>query len=154
MGGMGGGMGMWNLPPEKVPRQPAVFLNVRPEKVGKLQVATVCLEHGKPEPRPAMKYQIKPIGEFTDKKEVHELCRMLGTGRINQRAAQAAAWNLMGQMTWRELAAKRLRFANGTSRPYFAPQELNLALKLAGVATTLAKRREKSRDGTVSLNSR
>jgi hypothetical protein len=163
MGGMGGwgggmgGMGMWNLPPENVGPNQAALLNVPPEKVVKLNVTTVCLEHGKNEPRAAMKYQIKPIDQFTDKKEVYELCRMLGSGRINQRAAQAAAWYLNNNMSWQVLAAKRLRFANGTSRPYFAPQELRAAMQVVAAAVRLAEQRERLRStpstGT-SLSSR
>jgi hypothetical protein len=144
MGGMGmGGMGMWNVPPEQVGANPPVMFNVPPEKVGKLRVTTVCLEHGKNDPQPAMKYEIKPIEQFTDKNEVHELCRMLGSGLINQRAAQAAAWHLNNNMSWQELAAKRLRFANGTSRPYFSPQELRAGVQLSGMASALVKQREK-----------
>ncbi len=158
MGGMGmGGMGMWNVPPERVGQNAPAMFNVPPEKVGKFKVTTVCLEHGKSEPRPAMKYEIKPIEQFTDKKEVHELCRMLGSGRLNQRAAQVAAWHLNNSMSWQELAAKRLRFANGTSRPYFAPQEVRAGMQLVIAATKLAKqreKREKSPSKETSLSSR
>jgi len=157
MGGMGMGGGMWNVPPEKVGQNAAAMFNVPPEKVGKFKVTTVCLEHGKPEPRPAMKYEIKPIEQFTDKKEVHELCRMLGSGRLNQRAAQVAAWHLNNNMSWQELAAKRLRFANGTSRPYFAPQELRAGMQVVAVAANLAKQRQKRENSPskeTSLSSR
>jgi len=125
-GGMGGGGG---------------FMNVAPEKVGKIKVTTVCLEHGKPEPRPAMKYKIIPIEQFTDRAEVQEVCRMLGTGGIPQRAAQVAAWHLADDMSWQELAAKQLRFANGTRAPYFTRQEMQGGVQVAAVATKLAQQR-------------
>ena len=127
--GVGGGGGMFNVPPEKV---------------GKLDVMTVCLEHGKREPRPSMKYEIKPIESFTDKVEVHELCRMLGTGRISQRAAQVAAWHLTGDMSFQQLAAKRIRHANGISRPYFSGQEIEAGMQLAAMAARLAEQRKKT----------
>ena len=132
MGGMGGGGGGGGM------------FNVTPEKVGTFKVTTVCLEHGKDEPRPRMKYEIKPIAEFTDKTEVHELCRMLGIERMNQRAAQVAAWHLNGGMSFEQLAAKRLRFADGTSRPYFTPQELHAGMQISAVATKLARQRQES----------
>ena len=133
MGGMGGGgMGMFNVPPEKV---------------GKFKVQTVCLEHGKDEPRPAMKYEIKPIGEFTDRVQVHELCRLVGSG-MNQRVAQAAAWHLSNDMSWQELAAKQLRFANGTRAPYFSGQEIRAAMQAATMATQLAERRQQESPGS------
>lgn len=128
MGGMGGGGGG--------------FFNVPPEKVGKLKVTTVCLEHGKREPRAAMKYEIKPIEQYTDKKDVQELCRMLGKGMMPQRVAQAAAWHLANDMSWQELAAKQLRFANGSRAPYFSPQEIRAGMQAAAVATKLANDRQ------------
>jgi hypothetical protein len=131
----GGGMGMGNVAPEKVP-----LLNVPPEKTIKFKVPTVCLEHGKPEPRAAMQYKIEPIESFTDKPEVKELCGMLG--QVNQRAAQAAAWHLNNNMTWQQLAAKQLRFANGTTQPYFSPLEIRAAMQIAAVASKLAEQRK------------
>jgi len=117
------------------------FLDVPPEQVRKLTVETVCLEHGKPEPRPAMQYEIEPITEYTDQEEVCELCRMLGSRMVDQRSAQAAAWHLSSDMTWQQLVAKQLRFANGTTRPYFNPVEIRRAMQAVAVAERLAQRR-------------
>ena len=150
--GMGGGMGMGGMGMGGMGMGGMGMFNVAPEKVGKLKVTTVCLEHGKPEPRPAMKYEIKPIQSFTDKVEVHELLRVLGTGRINQRAAQVAAWHLTGDMSWQQLVAKRLRFADGTSRPYFTAQELRAGVQLAAMATQLAEKRKQSPGATDSAS--
>lgn len=127
MGGMGMGMGMFNVPPERV---------------GQFKVATMCLEHGKAEPRAAVPYEIKPIESFTTKPGVRELCEMLGSGNVNQRAAQAAAWHLNNDMTWEQLAAKRLRHANGTSEPYFSAQEIQAAMQLSATAERTAKERQ------------
>ena len=120
------------------------FFNVAPEKVGQIRCTTVCLEHGKPEPRAAMPYEIKPIESFTDKAAVHELCAMVGSGRIDQRAAQAAAWHLQDGMSWQELAAKRVRFAHGTTRPYFAPHELQAGVQIATAAVKMADERQQT----------
>ena len=68
MGGMGGGI-----------------MNVAPEKVGQCKVTTVCLEHGKAEPREAIPYEIKPLETVTTNPGVRELCQMLGNGQLNQR---------------------------------------------------------------------
>ena len=72
---------------------------------------------------------------------------MLGTGQLDQRAAQAAAWHLNNGMSWEELAAKRVRFANGTSRPYFSPQELRAAVQITATAVNQAKQRETTSPG-------
>jgi hypothetical protein len=124
-GGMGGGgMGMFNI---------------APEKVGQLKATTVCLEHGKREPRPNVPYQIKPIDQVTDKTVVQEVCRLVGSGLLSQRAAQVAAWHLNNNMTWEQLAGKQWHFANGTTAPYFSPQELQAGMQAVAVATRLAE---------------
>ena len=67
-GGMGGGgMGMFNVPPEKV---------------GKFNVATVCLDHGKGEPNERIPYEIKPLENVTNKPAVVELCRTLARAKL------------------------------------------------------------------------
>ena len=91
------------------------------KRSGKLKVPTVCLDHGKREPRPAVPYQIKPLESYTTKPGVRELCQMLGNGQIDRRAAQAAAWHLNNDMTWQQLAAKRIRHANGTKPALLQP---------------------------------
>jgi len=138
MGGMGGFGG-------------GGFMNVPAEKVGKLQITTVCLEHGKSEPRAAIPYKIVPIDQFTDKKEVHEVCKMLGYNRMPQRVAQVAAWHLNSEMSWPELAAKKLKFANGTWRPYFSPMEIQAAMQVTAVAAKTVQEQQ-SADTTESLS--
>jgi hypothetical protein len=129
MGGMGGGM-----------------FSVPPEKVGKFKVPTVCLDHGKAEPRAAVPYEIKPIESYTSKAGVRELCQMLGGGQVNQRAAQAAAWHLNNGMSWDTLTAKRLRYAGGASKPYFTPAEIQSAMQIASSAVSAAKEKEKDKE--------
>lgn len=126
MGGMGGGGG---------------FFNVAPQKVTKIKVPSVCLEHGKPDPTPRMKYMIVPIETLTKDPNVIEVCKMLGNGEIPQNAAQAAAWNLANGMSWQELAAKnRVELRTiGYAERFFAPQELFLASRIVSEATQRAK---------------
>ncbi len=141
MGGggmMGGGMGMFNVPPEKV---------------GQFDVTTVCLEHGKREPRASIPYEIKPIESVTTKPGVRELCQMLSTGQIDQRAAQAAAWHLNNDMSWQELAAKRMKHANGTSEPYFSPIEIQAGMQVAATAVKAAEDRRKQDTDTSTSQS-
>ncbi len=125
MGGMGGGM-----------------FSVPAEQVGKFKVATVCLEHGKDEPRAAVPYEIKPIESFTTKPGVRELCQAVGNGQINQRAAQAAAWHLNNGMSWQDLAAKRIHRATGRTEPYFSPAEIQAGMNLATSAIREAKEKQ------------
>src|SRR5690606_17345134 len=131
-GGMGGGMGgmgggMWNVPPEKI---------------AQFSVPTVCLEHGKPDPRPAVPYKIVPINQVAQKPEVAEVCAMLATGQLPQRVAQVAAWHLNNDMSWQQLATKQLRFANGRRQPYFSQQEIFLAMQLGERASKTVRERQ------------
>jgi hypothetical protein len=116
MGGGGGGGGMFNVPAEKM---------------GEFSVTCACLEHGKPEPRSTMKYEVRPLKNVTDKPGVAEVCRMLGTGKLDQRVAQAALWHLNNDMSWQELAAKEIKPLIGDPYPYFQPSELQMAVALA-----------------------
>ena len=129
MGGMGGGQ-----------------MNVPPEKVSKFKVPTVCLDHGKAEPRPAIPYTIKPIESYSSKPGVRELCQMLGNGQVNQHAAQAAAWHLNNNMSWEQLAAKRVKHLTGPSQPYFTAAEIQGGMQLADSAVRAAKENEKTKE--------
>ncbi len=127
---MGGGQGIINIPPEKI---------------AQIKVPLVCLEHGKADPRPGIPYEIKPIESVTDKPEVQELCRMLGTGQLNQRAAQVAAWHLNNGLSWDYLARKQLKHADGTSEPYFTAMEIRGGMNLATIATKGAEQRKQQK---------
>jgi hypothetical protein len=126
-GGMGGGgmggMGMGG------------FFDVGPDRVSKIKVATVCLEHGKEDPNPRVAYELKPITEFSDKVELAEVCKMLAAGQLDQPAAQAAAWHLSDGLSFQELATKvRVQHLNGQVEMYFQPQQLAAALRAVHVA--------------------
>ena len=137
-GGGGGGLGGGGLGGGG---QQGGFFNIAAEKVGKIPATTVCLEHGKRDPRPHMKYEIRPLESFTQNPKVHELCRMLGNGEVPQNAAQATAWHLMDGLSWAELAQKdRVRLRNGYSEKYFSPQEMHLAVRIANEVEQRAKR--------------
>jgi hypothetical protein len=129
--------------------------NVAPEKVAQLQLKSVCLDHGRPDPRPAIPYEIKPLASVTDKAEVHQLCGMLGREEVGQRAAQAAAWHLHNDMSWQQLAALRVRVygLGPTSRPFFTSRQLDEAKKAVEKAAELAKK-DKQAAKTDSLSLR
>lgn len=127
-GGFGGGGGGFAVPPERV---------------AELKLNTVCLEHGKPDPRPAMHYELRKIEEVTDNVALQELVRQFGSGKItNQRSAQAAAWHLADGMAWQELAALKNRRIRRPDEPHFRPQELRQAQTLVAIAHHAAKARE------------
>ena len=129
------------------------FFNVPPEKVGQLRVKTVCLEHGKQNPRAAIPYDIKPIESLTSKPEVQEFVKLFGQGRFSQQAAQAAAWHLSSGMSWQELASKRVEHLNGQGHPYFTPMDLREGQQIVHAAIVQARQRAtESRSESTSLS--
>ncbi|PQO31186.1 hypothetical protein C5Y96_12620 [Blastopirellula marina] len=115
-----------------------------PEKVQRLKVQGVCLDHGLEDPDPQIPYELKPISAYTQKPGVADLCHMLGSGELNQRSAQAAAWHLNNGMSWEELANKRIEHLVGDDTPYFSRQELQIAYKAAEAAKERHAAREKA----------
>jgi hypothetical protein len=120
--------------------------NIAPEKVAQLKLKSVCLDHGRPDPRPAIPYQVRPLASVSEKAELGPLCRMLGQEAVGQRAAQAAAWHLHSEMSWKQLAALRVRVhgLGPTSRPFFTSRELDEAKKAVEKAAELAKKDRKA----------
>jgi hypothetical protein len=111
----------------------AGFFNVAPEKTGKLTVPCVCLDHGKPDPTPRMAYKIVPGEEYVKQPAVIELLKVFGQGKINHAAVQAATWNMNNDLSWKELANKRIfsrQYVSG-SIPYFQSKVLQQAQRLA-----------------------
>jgi hypothetical protein len=124
-GGQQGGQGIFNVPAERV---------------GAIKVAGVCLEHGKDEPRPTIKYSLKPVEAFSTDPVLKEMLTLFGQKKINQRVAQAAAWHLSSKMSWQQLSDKKIRRLGGAPpQPYFTPQELAGAMKLVEAAKSVAK---------------
>ena len=138
MGGMGGGGGMG-----------MGLQRIAPEKMQKLTVTMVCLEHGKKDPNPRMAYKMVPIEQFTQKADVRVLCEALGYGQVTQNTAQAAAWHMMDGLSWNELAAKnRVESKYLGNIRWFSPFELRTAMAVAKEADRLAKQRAKTNGKT------
>ena len=109
-----------------------------------MKLTSVCLEPGKPDPRAAMPYEVRPLADVTDKPEVVELCRMLGRNEVSQRAAQAAAWHLNNDMSWDELTSLRRKTAvSAITKPFFTRRELAEGKKVAETARELAAEAKK-----------
>lgn len=121
------------------------FFNVAPEKVGQLEVVSVCLEHGKPEPRPSMTYEVRRIESEAKAPEIAELLKLLGAGRIDQRIAQAVAWHFNSGLSWEELAAKKVERLGGLDTPYYTVQELQTAAAAAKYLTEQVEEQKKAR---------
>jgi hypothetical protein len=127
-GGFGGGGGVFNIPPGRI---------------GKVQVKTFCLEHGKPDPRPAMKYTIRPLETLSTDPAVEALCQLLANDIIDQGSAQAAAWNIANGLSWESLLTKnRVERMDGSFERYFTPEQVYAAQQIATWARNVAEARK------------
>lgn len=128
MGGGGMGMGMMSIPPEKTVQVP---------------LKSVCLNHGKPEPRPNMTYKLVKLETYTKDPVLQELLATFAAGNMDQQAAQAATWHVTDKMSWQELATKQITMLGGLPpKPYFTPAQLMAAQQLVATAQKKARDRE------------
>ena len=111
------------------------LFNIDPEKVGKLKMTSVCLEHGQPNPNPHIKYELQPIEAVTKNPETIETLRMLVRGEVDQRSAQAAAWHLANGRTWNQLASQiGVKHITGKIDLYFQREQLERARQIVAEA--------------------
>ena len=124
-GGGGRGGGVFNIPPGRD---------------SKLTIQTVCLEHGKPNPRPRMDYVVAPIETLSSDPKIAELCNMLANDEITQNVAQAAAWNVADEMSWDTLLTKnRVERMDGYYERFFSRDELVMAQRVVAETQTRAE---------------
>lgn len=118
----------------------AAFFSVKPEKTAQVPLATVCLSHGKPDPRPNMTYKLVRLEEYTKDPALQELLKRYGTEGGDPQAAQAAAWHLANGMSWKTLETKLdLRLGPTRAQPYFNARQLQTARELVEKAQERAK---------------
>lgn len=125
------------------------LLSVPPEKVVRVGLTGVCLNHGHPTPRPKLPYELRRIEEVASRPEVAAICIMLGQGEIDQATAQLAAWHFHSEMSWDDLAALRSKTAIGAVAAY-SRKQLRSAKKAAKQAKQLAAEMQPSQS-SVSL---
>lgn len=124
-GGMGGGM------------MGGGMMRVETDKPRKAMVDTVCLEHGKPNPTPKMKYKIVRLEEVNPDPQVGEVCKMLGYGQVSQNIAQAAAWHLTNDFSWEQIMQLPKHVSQYTGiELFFSPQEVQSAMRLVSIAAS------------------
>ena len=81
---------------------------------------------------------------YTDDPKVQELCKLVGTGEVSQRAAQAAAWHLANHMTWEQLIDKKTHHLLGGDEIYFSAADIRSAMQITDRAIKMAESREPS----------
>jgi hypothetical protein len=130
MGGMGGGGGMFNI---------------APDKVQKVKIGTVCLDHGLTDPNPRVPYKPVPIESYAKDPAIAELVKLMCSGRIDQHSAQAAAWHIQNGLSWQELANKiGIKHIDGRKEPYFTAAQLERAFMATKVVRELVEKEKSS----------
>ena len=85
------------------------FFRVAPDKKRRITVNTFCLQYGKTDPNPRMKYEIVPLKSVCENDQVELLCESMASGKISQNVAQAVAWHLENGLSWEKLASLNRR---------------------------------------------
>ncbi len=106
------------------------MFSVLPGKVVRKKLPCVCLDFGKPNPKPQMPYRIERLESVNAKSELRDLLCLFGKGGCSHRTAQIAAWHLANDMSWEQLARLRYKRANGATRPRYSAAELQLAKQI------------------------
>lgn len=139
MGGLGGGMGGGAMGGGGAGGVGLGLFSIPPETVARVPYHSVCLAHGKREPNSAMTYQLTPTDEFTQDENLQALIELIGTNRIDENVAQAAAWHLTDGMSWQQLAAlQRQRLGGFGPQPTFTTAQLLAAQSLVAQAAAKA----------------
>ena len=121
-GGQGGGFGG------------GVF-NIPPGKRAKVTFTTVCLEFHKPDPRPSMKYEIKPAKDYITDESIIEMLKMVANDEVSQPIAQAASWHRLDGLSWEFLLNhNRTELSNGYFERFFTPNQVGWAQELVPFA--------------------
>ncbi len=121
------------------------FFSIQPGQIVRVPYKSVCLEYGKKEPHPRVEYKLVAVDQYTDKPELQELIRLVGTGKIEQQSAQAAAWYLANEMSWPELARLKFDNAGAPDTPFFSPQQLMGAQELVAASQHRVAERAKEK---------
>ncbi len=128
-GGRGGGGGG---------RRGGGGFNIPPEKIVRVDVPLLCLDHGLKEPSSSKPYAIRPIENFIKDPALIEIVAAYAGGDLPPGAAQAAVWNVNSEVAWDELASKLTGTKRNVNRePYFSRDEIQGAMAIVAEARHL-----------------
>jgi len=142
-----GPQGPWQQPFQRGQQQFNPFnvnmnalFNVPPERVVRVEMVGLCLDHGAPEPNARLPVVLMPIDQTLPSEEVPAIVRLFATERVERNVAQLAVWNLANGVSWESLAAERVKLSIGT-RPRYSDREIEQAKRLVAELRKRADRR-------------
>ncbi|MCH2114451.1 MAG: hypothetical protein MK171_06025 [Pirellulales bacterium] len=130
------------------------MFNVAPEKIGRLDVPLLCLNHGLRDPSSSKPYEIRPIEDVVDSPALIEIVKAYADGELPHAASQAAVWHINSHVSWVDLASKLTGTVRSVVRgPYFSSQEIQAAMMLVHRAEAMTVGQEiKRRNWNPSKN--
>lgn len=129
------------------------IFNIPPESVREIKLDTVCLEHGKPNPRSSVAYELAKLEEVCKEPAVESLLIRYGRGDLDRDVVQAAAWNLANGLAWRDLEKMTVPVAINAVKPVYSSDQLQAARRLAEGAEKEIAARMKSAATPVAAKS-
>ena len=130
------------------------MMRIEADTPRKMTVATLCLNHGKADPNPRMKYKVVRLAEVNDSPVIEEFCKALAARKVTQNTAQAAAWHVANGLTWEELIRKPRVISEYTGvEMFFSKFEIQAAIRFTSLATEEAERTASYKKYNVSTSS-
>ncbi len=106
------------------------FFSVPPQKTVQVPLQAVCLQHGKPDPRPKMTYKLVKLEDYTNDPALQETLKRFTAGETDLQTAQAAVWHLTDKMSWNELREKQVERVGLEPVSYFSDKQMDDAQAL------------------------
>ncbi|MEM8944436.1 MAG: hypothetical protein AAGD11_04570 [Planctomycetota bacterium] len=114
--------------------------NIAPERIERIDVPLLCLDHGLRDPSSSKPYEIRPIEDVVTSPALIEIVKAFANGELPRHASQAAAWHINSGVTWNELAAKLTGTKrNINRRAYFSQDDLQAAMAIVGRAESMTE---------------
>lgn len=112
------------------------FFCVPSQKTIQVPLRTLCLAHGRPEPRAKMTYRLVKLEDYTGDRVLQETLKLFASGQTDAQSAQAAVWHLTDKMSWDDLRAKQIDRLGLDPVLYFDARQVDDAEKLIETART------------------
>ncbi len=114
--------------------------SIAPEKIARVDVPLICLDHGLKDPSSSKPYEIRPIEDFVDNPALIEIIKAYANGELPFAASQAAVWNLNSGVSWNNLASKLTGTVRQVVRePYFSTAEIQAAMTIVSRAEVMTE---------------
>lgn len=129
--------------PGTTARSGGTVFNIPPESVREMRLDTLCLEHGKPNPKSSVSYELVKLEDVCREPAVESLLIRYGRGDLDRDVVQAAAWNLANGLAWRDLQNMTEPVAGNAVKPVYSADQLQAARRLAeGAKQEIAARKK------------